>query len=207
MSKRGCDWTGQLRHFQVMWKEDYAVLICYRIGLWRHHFLRWMHRVNNSIKLLSSGKIQAWFIRIAIWIPRWTLRYLRCNFYGWMWSSANSFLSALWWRGVSICSGIYNRLTGEFWINSTAWDFYLLFRLLRKLKRKLNVLFVGKKAFHYEIALRLIQPSLFSSRRNAWPVFCCFEMQPRQRRFGEFWGTDLLYGQGNYVFKRKFMYL
>ena len=24
MSKRGCDWTGQLRHFQVMWKEDYA---------------------------------------------------------------------------------------------------------------------------------------------------------------------------------------
>ena len=99
-----------------------------------------------------------------------------------MWSSADSFLSALWSRGVS---SISYRLTGEFWINFTAWGFYSLYRLLIKCKRKLSFLVVGKGKF-FIMKLFFEEFNLFSSRWSACPV--CFEMQPRQRRFGEFWG-------------------
>ena len=163
---------------------------------------RWMHWVKNSIKLPSSGKIQTWFTRtLAIWIPSSTLQYLLCNSYGWMWSSANSFLSVLWWRGVSICY----RPTGEFWINSTTWDFHSLYRLWRKFKRKLGFLFVGKgKLFIMKLFFEVFNLICFTVER-----LTCFEMQPRQRRFC--WILHevhfLLDGQGNYSFKRKFMYL
>ena len=129
--------------------------------------------VNNSMKLSSSGKIQTWLICIlAIWIPSSTLQYLLCNCYGWMWSSAYWFLSVLWWRGASKLKLICYQLTGEFWIDSTAWDFYSLHRLLRKFKRNLGFLFLGKwKLFIMKLFFdRGIQPSLISSRRSAWPV-------------------------------------
>ena len=64
--------------------------------------------------------------------------------------------------------------------------FLFIVQVIEKAQKKAQFSFCGRKAFHYEIVLRLIQPSLLSSRRSAWPVFCCFEMQPRQRRFGEF---------------------
>ena len=132
--------------------------------------------------LPSSGKIQTWFTcTLAIWIPSSTLQYLLCNSYGWMWSSANSFLSVLRCRGVSICY----RPTGEFWINSTAWDFHSLYRLWRKFKRKLSFLFVGKgKLFIMKLFFEEFKLICFTVER-----LTCFEMQPRQRRFGEFWGT------------------
>ena len=127
-----------------------------------------MHRVNNSIKLSSLGKIQTWFIcTIAIWIPSSTFLYLLCNFYGWMWSSVNSFLSVLWWRGVSI----RYRLTGEFWIKSTAWDFFSLYRLLKKLKGKLSFLFVAKtKLFIMKL---FFEEFSFFTAESAWSILKC----------------------------------
>ena len=79
---------------------------------------------------------------------KFDLQYLLCIFYVWMWFSTNSFLSVRWWRGVSKL--IWYRLTGEFWINSTAWDFCSVYRLLKKLRKK--------KAFYCEIVSRGIQP-------------------------------------------------
>ena len=103
------------------------------------------------------------------------------QFYGWMWSSANSFLSVLWWRGVNVCY----RPTGEFWINSTAWNFHSLYRLRRKFKRKLSFLFVGKgKLFIMKLFFEEFKLICFTVER-----LTCFELQQRQRRFGEFWGT------------------
>ena len=125
-------------------------------------------KVNNSIKLASSRKIQTWYICIlAVWIPSSTWQYLLCNFYGWMWSSAYWFLSVLWWRGVySICW----QLKGEFCINSTAWDFYSLYRLSKKPKRKLRFLFVGKgKRFIMELFIDEFNP-IFFTVESAWPV-------------------------------------
>ena len=96
-------------------------------------------------------------------------KHLLCNFYGWRWSSANSFLTVLWGRSVSICY----RPTDEFWINSTEWDFNSLYRLLKELKRKLSLLFVGKgklfimKMFFEEFNL------IFFTAESAWPVLKC----------------------------------
>ena len=132
-----------------------------------------MYWVNDSIKLLSLGKIQTWFIcTLAIWIPSSTLQYLFCSFTAECGLAANLFLSVLWWRGASKLKLICYQLTGEFWIDSTAWDFYSLHRLLRKFKRNLGFLFLGKwKLFIMKLFFdRGIQPSLISSRRSAWPV-------------------------------------
>ena len=75
------------------------------------------------------------------------------------------------------------RLTGEFWINSTAWDSYSLYRLLGKFKRKSSFLFVGKgKLFIMELFFEEFYFIFFTAERLA-----CFEMQPRQQRFGEFY--------------------
>ena len=160
-----------------------------------------MHRVNNSINLPSLGKIQTWFIcSLAIWLPTSTWQYLLCSFYGWMWSS---FFSVLWWRGVSKLKLICYQLWGEFWKDSTAWDFYAMYRLLRKFKIKLSFIFVGKwKLLIMKLFFEEFNLLFFTAERLA-----CYEMQLRQRRFGAFWGIFLLYGQGNFVFKRKFMYL
>ena len=87
-----------------------------------------------------------------------------------MWSLAISFLSVLWWRGVSklICY----RLTGEFWITRQR-DFDSLHSLLKKLKQKLSFLFVGKgklfimKLFFEEFNL------IFFTAESAWPVLKC----------------------------------
>ena len=148
-------------------KEDYAVLHCaviyFRLGLWRHHF-----KVNNSIKLLSSGKIQTWFIcTLAIWIPSSTLQYLLCNFYGWIWSSAISFLPVLWWRGVSICY----RLTGEFWIKSTGWDFYHCTGYWKSLKESSVFFSWASKEKRFIMELFFEEFNLiFFTTENAWPV-------------------------------------
>ena len=150
-----------------------------------------MYWVNDSIKLLSLQKIQTWFIcTLAIWIPSSTLQYLLCSFYGWMWSCG---------QFIFVSSLVERR-----WIDSTTWDFYSLYRLLRKFKRKFSFLFVGKwKLFVMKLFVEEFNLLFFTADHLA-----CFEMQPRQRRFGAFsWGTFLLYGQGNFVFKRQFMYL
>ena len=56
-----------------------------------------------------------------------------------------------------------------------------MYRLLKKLKRKLS--FSGQgKAFHHEIVLRGIQPCFLHGGKR----LACFEMQRRQRRFGKF---------------------
>ena len=53
-----------------------------------------MHRVNNSIKLSSLGKIQTWFIcTLALWMRSSTLQYLLYNLQGWIRSSAIFFFS------------------------------------------------------------------------------------------------------------------
>ena len=52
---------------------------------------------------------------------------------------------------------------------SWSWDFYSVYRLLKKLKRKLSFLFVGKgKLFIIYCSSR--NSTLFSSLRSAWPV-------------------------------------
>ena len=55
---------------------------------------------------------------------------------------------------------------------SWSWDFYSVYRLLKKLKRKLSFLFVGKgKCFIIYCSSR--NSTLFSSLRSAWPVLKC----------------------------------
>ena len=166
-----------------------------------------MHWVNDSIKLTSLGNIQTLFIcTLAIWIPSSTLQYLLCSFYGWMWSCGHFiFVSFFGGEALVLSLSLYHyQITGEFWIDSTAWDFYSLYRLLRKFKRKSSFRFVGKwKLFIVKLFFEEFNLLFFTAEHLAW-----FEMQPRQRRFGAFiWGTFLLCGQGNLVFKRRFMYL
>ena len=120
-------------------------------------------------KLPSLGKIQTQFIcTVAIWIPSSTLQYLLCNFYGWMWSSAISFLSVLWWRGVSKL--IRYRLTGEFWINSTAWDFDSLYSYWKSSEESSVFFLWAKKSFSlWNCSPR--NSTLFSSRWRAPGLF------------------------------------
>ena len=55
---------------------------------------------------------------------------------------------------------------------SWSWDLYSVYRLLKKLKRKLSFLFVGKgKCFIIYCSSR--NSTLFSSLRSAWPVLKC----------------------------------
>ena len=117
-----------------------------------------MHWVNDSIKLTSLGNIQTLFIcTLTIWIPSSTLQYLLCSFYGWMWSCGHFiFVSFFGGEALVLSLSLYHyQITGEFWIDSTAWDFYSLYRLLRKFKRELSSLFVGKwtsfSLWNYEI--------------------------------------------------------
>ena len=76
-------------------------------------------------------------------------------------------------------------------------------QVIEKAQKKAQFSFCGqRKAFHYILFFE--EFTLFSSLRSAWPVLKCNQ------------GSDvlenlevhiLLYGQGNYVSKRKFMYL
>ena len=137
-------------------------------------------------------------------------QYLLCNFYGWLWASANSLLSVLWWRGGSICY----RLTGEFWINSTAWDFYplyhslkrlWLYRLLKKLKTKLSfVFFFAGKGKLFIMQFFFAGDLIFFTAESAWPVLNCNQGSDVLENFEVHF---LLYGQGNYVVKRIFINL
>ena len=95
-------------------------------------------------------------------------------------------------------------LTANRRINSTARDFYSLYRLLKKLKRKLSFLFVGKgKRFNYEIAYRGIQPYFLHCGER----LACFECKQGSDVLENFEVHFSLFGQGNYIVKRKFMYL
>ena len=58
----------------------------------------------------------------------------------------------------------------------------LVERLLRKFKRKLSFLFVGKGKLY-------IMKLFFEEFNLFFFTVACFEMQPRRRRFWEFWGT------------------
>ena len=126
-----------------------------------------MHWVINSIKLPSSGKIQRWIIYThAIWIPSSTIQYLLCNFLGWIWSSASSFLSVLWWRGVSLCY----RLTGEFWINLSEISIHRT--CYWKSSKERSAFFEGKgKLFRKENCSSRTDSTSFSSRRRALGLF------------------------------------
>ena len=56
-------------------------------------------------------------------------------------------------------------------------------RLLKKAQKKAQFSFCEqRKAFHYEIVVRGIQPYFLHGGER----LACFEMQPRQRRFGKF---------------------
>ena len=49
--------------------------------------------------------------------------------------------------------------------------FLFIVQVIEKVQKKARVSFCRQmKAFHYEIVLRGIQPSLISSRQSAWPV-------------------------------------
>ena len=68
---------------------------------------------------------------------------------------------------------------------SWSWDFYSVYRLLKKLKKKAQFSFWGqRKAFHYRLFFEEVNLIFFIAERLA-----CSEMQPRQRRFGECGGT------------------
>ena len=93
--------------------------------------------------------------------------------------------------------------TGEFWINSTAWDFHSLYRLWRKFKRKLSFRFVGKgKLFIMKLFFEEFNLICFTG--SAWPLLKCNQGSDVLENFEVHF---LLYVQGNYFFKRKFMYL
>ena len=65
----------------------------------------------------------------------------------------------------------------------------LVERLLRKSKRKLSFLLVGKgKLFITKLFFEEFNLIFFTVERLA-----CFEMQPRRRRFWEFWGIYFFY--------------
>ena len=87
-----------------------------------------------------------------------------------MWSSANSFLSVLWWRGVSICY----RLTGEFWINSIdGVRFLFIVQVIDRAQKKAQSSFCGQgkffimKLFFEEFNL------IFFTAESAWPALKC----------------------------------
>ena len=125
-----------------------------------------MHALSN---LLSVGKIQTQFVyTVAIWIPSLTLQYLLCNFYGWMWSLAISFLSVLWWRGISklICY----RLTGEFWITRRC-EISIHCTAYWKSSNESSVFFLWAKESFSLWNCSSRNSTLFSSRRRALGLF------------------------------------
>ena len=79
-----------------------------------------------------------------------------------------------------------------------------MYRLLKKLERKLSFLFEAKgklfttKLFFEEFDL------IFFTAESAWPVLNCNQGSYVLENFEE---HLLLYGQGNYVVERKFKYL
>ena len=153
---------------------------------------RWMRWVNNSIKLPSSGKIQTWFIcTLAIWIPSSTYSTFSaiftaecglrpnhfCQFFG-----GKAFVCA-----VELPSNrrILDKLDG------VIMKFLFCVQVIEKAQKKAQFSFVGKgKLFIIDRSSR--NSTLFSSLRSAWPFS---EMQPRQRRFGEFWGIFTLWSR------------
>ena len=61
--------------------------------------------------------------------------------------------------------------------------FLFIVQVIGRAQKKAQSSFCGqRKAFHYEIVLRGIQRYFLHGRER----LACFEMQPRQRRFGEF---------------------
>ena len=61
--------------------------------------------------------------------------------------------------------------------------FLLIVQVIERAQKKAQSSFSRqRKAFHYEIVFRGIQPSFLHGGEH----LACFEMQPRQRCFGEF---------------------
>ena len=91
-----------------------------------------------------------------------------------MWSSAFSFFSVLWLRGVSKLKLICYQLRGEFWKDSTAWDFYSMYRLLSWVQKKAQFSFCRQLNESFSLwNCSSRNSTFFSSRRSAWPVMKC----------------------------------
>ena len=104
-----------------------------------------------------------------------------------MWSSANSFLSVLWRRGVSICSGklpANRRILDK--LDSVR--FLFIVQVIEKAQKKAQFSFCGqRKALHYEIVLRGIEPYFLHGEALVGLFSAVLKsVQSRQRRFGEF---------------------
>ena len=151
---------------------------------------RWMRWVNNSIKLPSSGKIQTWSIcTLAIWIPSSntepSLQFLPLNVVFGQFLSVSSLVerrSYVQWYMLPSNRRILDKLDG------VIMKFLFCVQVIEKAQKKAQFSFVGKgKLFIIDRSSR--NSTLFSPLRSAWPFS---EMQPRQRRFGEFWGIFTL---------------
>ena len=76
----------------------------------------------------------------------------------------------------------------------------MIVQVIEKAQKKAHFPFCGqKKAFHYEIVLLI-----FFTAESARPVLKCNQGSDVLENFEVHF---LLYGEGNYFFKRKFMYL
>ena len=113
---------------------------------------------------------------------KFDLRYLLCNLYVWMWFSTNSFLSVLWWRGVSKL--IWYRLTGIL-DKHDGVRFLFSVQVIEKAQKKES--FSLWNCFSRN-------STLFSLRRSAWPVLKCNQGSDVLKNFEL---PFLLYGQGN----------
>ena len=143
-----------------------------------------MHWVNNSIKLSSLVKILTWFIctlntQFDFTVP--SLQFLRLNV-----------VFGHFIFGGEVIEKVQKKAQFSFSLVERCRKIFIHCRLLRKFKRKLSFLFVGKgKLFIKKLFFEEFNLIFFTVERLA-----CFEMQPRRRRFWEFWGIFfLLYGQ------------
>ena len=169
----------------------HCAVIYYRIGLWRYHFK------DGCIELTtpSSSRLGGRYRRdlFALLPFEYQVRLystlsamLRLNVV------FGQFIFCQLFSGEALVlptnRRIFNRLDGMRFVFIVPYSGETVnVQVIEKARKKAQFSFWGqRKAFHHEIVLRGIRPYFLHGGER----LACFELQPRQLRFGEFWGTS-----------------
>ena len=157
----------------------------YRIRLWRHHFIdgsdsKQLHQApvlgeDTAVIYLHSCDLNTNF---DFTVP--SLQFLSLNVVFGLLIFVISLVERHLKYMLTAKRRILHKLDGV--------RFLFIVQVIEKAQKKAQFSFCGqRKVFHYEIVLRGIQSYFLHCGER----LVCFEMQARQRRFGEFWGTFL----------------